>query len=48
VTSEVQLTIIKVANDKILIQKPDRKKPLGRHRHRWENNNTKMYLKEIG
>jgi hypothetical protein len=30
----------------MLAGKPERKRPLGRHRHRW-NNNIKMNLKEI-
>jgi len=32
---------------KILVRKPEGKRPLGRPRHRWEDN-IKMYLKEIG
>jgi hypothetical protein len=32
----------------ILVGKPEAKRPLGRHRHRWENNNNKMDLREIG
>jgi len=32
---------------KILIKKLEGKRPLGRHRHRWEDN-IKMDLKEIG
>jgi len=32
---------------KILIQKPEGKRPLGRHRYRWEDN-IKLDLKEIG
>jgi hypothetical protein len=32
---------------KILTDKPTGRKPLGRPRHRWENN-IKTYLKEIG
>jgi hypothetical protein len=32
---------------KILVAKPEGKRPLGRHRHRWEDN-IKMYLSEIG
>jgi hypothetical protein len=32
---------------KILIGNPEWKKPLGRHRRRWEGN-IKMELKEIG
>ena len=31
----------------ILTGKPAEKRPLGRTRHRWEDN-TRMYLKEIG
>jgi hypothetical protein len=31
----------------ILFEKPERKRPLGKHRQRWENN-TKMDLREIG
>jgi hypothetical protein len=30
-----------------LVEKPEGKRPLGRHRHRWEDNIT-MDLKEIG
>jgi hypothetical protein len=30
-----------------LVRKPGRKRPLGRHRHRYEDNN-RIYLKEIG
>jgi hypothetical protein len=33
--------------DEILVGKPDRMRPLGRPRHRWENN-IRMDLKEIG
>jgi len=32
---------------KILVSKPEGKKPLRRHRHRWEDN-IKMDLKETG
>jgi hypothetical protein len=32
---------------RILMVKPEVKTPLGRHRHRWEDN-IKMYLREIG
>jgi hypothetical protein len=32
---------------RVLVQKPERKRPLGRPRHRWEDN-IKMYLREIG
>jgi hypothetical protein len=32
---------------KILVRKPEGKRPLGRPRHRWEDN-IKMYLKGIG
>jgi hypothetical protein len=31
----------------LLIGKPDRKRPLGRPRRRWEDN-IKMYLQEVG
>jgi hypothetical protein len=31
----------------VLVGKPEGKRPLGRPRHRWENN-IKMYLREIG
>jgi hypothetical protein len=31
---------------KVLIRKPEGKRPLGRNRHRWENN-IKLDLKEI-
>jgi hypothetical protein len=31
---------------RVLVRKPDRKRPLGRHRHRREDN-IKMYLKEM-
>jgi len=31
----------------ILVAKPDRKRPLGRHRRRWENN-LRMDLMELG
>jgi hypothetical protein len=31
---------------KILVGKPERKSPLGRSRHRWEDN-IRMYLREI-
>jgi hypothetical protein len=31
----------------ILVEKPEKKKPLGRLKHRWEDN-IKMDLKEIG
>jgi hypothetical protein len=34
---------------KILVRKPEGKRPLGRPKHRWEYNiNIKMELKEIG
>jgi hypothetical protein len=29
------------------VGKPEEKKPLGRHRHRWKDN-IKMYLQEVG
>jgi hypothetical protein len=32
---------------RILVGNPDGKRPLGRHRHRWEDN-IKMDLREIG
>jgi hypothetical protein len=32
---------------RILVGKPERKRPLGRHKYRWENK-TKMDLREIG
>jgi len=32
---------------KILFRKPERKKPLGRSRYKWEDN-IRMYLTEIG
>jgi hypothetical protein len=32
---------------RVLVGKPDRKRPLGRHRRRWEDN-IKMYLQEVG
>jgi len=32
---------------KILVGKPEGKRPLGRHRHRWEDN-IRMGLREIG
>jgi hypothetical protein len=32
---------------RLLVRKPERKRPLGRPRHRWINN-IKMYLLEIG
>ena len=32
---------------KVLVGKPDGKRPLGRPRHRWENN-IKMDLEEVG
>jgi hypothetical protein len=31
---------------KVLVRKPQRKRPLGRYRHRWENN-IQIDLKEI-
>jgi hypothetical protein len=31
----------------VLVVKPEGKKPLGRPRHRWQDN-TKMYLQEVG
>jgi len=32
---------------RVLVGKPEGKKPLGRQRHRWEDN-IKMYLQEVG
>ena len=32
---------------RVLVGKPNRKRPLGRHRHRWEDN-IKMDLQEVG
>jgi hypothetical protein len=32
---------------RFLVGKPECKRPLGRHRRRWEDN-IKMYLREIG
>jgi hypothetical protein len=32
---------------RVLVQRPEGKRPLGRPRHRWDNN-IKMYLREIG
>ena len=32
---------------RVLVGKPEGKRPLGRHRHRWENN-IKMDLQDIG
>ena len=32
---------------KVLVGKPEGKRPLGRPRHRWEDN-IKMYLEEVG
>jgi hypothetical protein len=32
---------------KILVGKPELKRPLGRHRHRWEDN-VRMDLRQIG
>jgi hypothetical protein len=31
----------------VLVRKPEGKRPLGRPRHRWENN-IKMYIQELG
>jgi hypothetical protein len=31
----------------VLVRRPEGKKPLGRHRYRWENN-SKMDLQEVG
>jgi hypothetical protein len=32
---------------RVLVGKPEGKRPLGRHRHRWEDNNI-MDLQEVG
>jgi hypothetical protein len=32
---------------RVLVGKPERKRPLGRHRHRWDDN-IKMDLQEVG
>jgi len=32
---------------RVLVRKPKGKRPLGRHRHRWEDN-IKMDLQEVG
>jgi hypothetical protein len=32
---------------RVLVGKPEGKRPLGRPRHRWEDN-IKMYLQEVG
>ena len=32
---------------RVLVGKPEFKRPLGKHRHRWEDN-IKMYLQEVG
>jgi len=32
---------------RVLVEKPERKRPLGRPRHRWKDNN-KMDLQEVG
>jgi hypothetical protein len=32
---------------RILVRKPEGKRPLGRPRHRWDNN-IKMYLRQVG
>jgi hypothetical protein len=32
---------------RVLVRKPERKRPLGRHRRRWEDN-IKMDLQEVG
>ena len=33
---------------RVLVRKPEGKRPLGRPRHRWEDNNNKMDLREVG
>jgi len=35
------------AYNKVLVEKPEEKRPLGRPRHRWEDN-IKMDLQEMG
>jgi len=32
---------------RILVRKPEGKRPLGKHNRRWEDN-IKMYVKEVG
>jgi hypothetical protein len=32
---------------RVLVRKPEERRPLGRKRHKWKDN-IKMYLKEIG
>jgi hypothetical protein len=32
--------------DRVLVGKPEGRRPLGRHRRRWEDN-IKMYLREV-
>ena len=32
---------------RVLVGKPEEKKPVGRHRHRWEDN-IKMDIREVG
>jgi hypothetical protein len=32
---------------RVLVRKPEGKRPMGRPRHRWEDN-IKMYLQEVG
>ena len=33
---------------RVLVGKPQGKRPLGRRRYRWEDNNNKMDLQEVG
>ena len=33
---------------RVLVGKPERRRPLGRPRHRWEDNIKKMDLQEVG
>ena len=33
---------------RVLVGKPEGKRPLGRPRHRWEDNNNKMDLQKVG
>ena len=33
---------------RVLVRRPGGKRPLGKPRRRWENNNIKIYLQEVG
>jgi hypothetical protein len=33
---------------RVLVGKPEGRRLLGRPRHRWEEDNIKMYLREVG